>query len=212
MNDTEFVKRFSYDYDENGNIALVTDNRDSSLTRYFYNLSDRLTGILDPFGYRTDFVYDNAGNVKKVNEAINGQNFSTSYDFNKDYSPTSVTYNNGNSILSYNYKDPASGKSIGRLYSKTMTVNNNSISTTTYTYKPSYITVGNASTNVIDQIENNGKKIQYDYDKNGNIKTITEAGIAISYEYNELNELIRENNPVTGNTVIYSYDAGRNIT
>jgi len=206
------VKRYTYDYDENGNIALVTDNRDNSMTRYFYSLTDRLTGIQDTFGNKTDFIYDNVGNVKKVNENINGQNFSTIYDNNKDYDPTSVTYNNGNSILSYNYIDTDSGKSIGRLSGKTMKDSGKTILTTTYTYKPGYITVGNASTNVLDEISNNGSKIQYSYDKNGNIKTIKEAGITISYDYNELNELIRENNPVTGKTVIYSYDAGGNIT
>ena len=202
------VKRFTYGYDENGNIALITDNRDNSRTRYYYSLTDRLTGILDPFG-RTDFVYDNVGNVKNVNEKIDGKSFSTIYDYNKDYNPTEVSF--GQSILEYSYKDPASGKSIGRLSGKKMNVNGNDIFTTAYTYKPGYITVGNASTNVLDEINNNGSTIQYTYDKNGNIKTVTEAGKTIGYDYNELNELIRENNPVTGKTVIYSYDAGGNI-
>lgn len=63
-----------------------------------------------------------------------------------------------------------------------MKVNGNTILNTTYTYKPGYITVGNASTNILDEISNNGSKIQYSYDKNGNIKTIKEAGITISYD------------------------------
>ncbi len=53
--------------------------------------------------------------------------------------------------------------------------------------------------------------MSYTYDANGNIETITEAGKIIKYYYNELNELIREDNQVLDKTIAYSYDAGGNI-
>ena len=34
----------------------------------------------------------------------------------------------------------------------------------------------------------------------------------ITYQYDELNQLIRENNGVLGTTVLYAYDAGGNMT
>ncbi|GAA0180285.1 hypothetical protein SH2C18_30070 [Clostridium sediminicola] len=48
-------------------------------------------------------------------------------------------------------------------------------------------------------------------DANGNFETITENGKQIKYYYNELSELIREDNEVLGNTITYTYDGGGNI-
>jgi len=64
---------------------------------------------------------------------------------------------------------------------------------------------------MISSINNNGKEIQYTYDANGNIETILENNKKIKYYYNELNELIREDNEVLNKTIVYSYDDGGNI-
>ena len=52
----------------------------------------------------------------------------------------------------------------------------------------------------------------YTYDHAGNITAITSGGKRISYQYDELNQLIRENNGVLNETILYTYDAGGNIT
>ncbi len=63
----------------------------------------------------------------------------------------------------------------------------------------------------------------YTYDNSGNILTISETTRANkdnesayvlmqSYEYDELDRLIRENDVNTGNTILYVYDAGGNFT
>lgn len=90
--------------------------------------------------------------------------------------------------------------------------------TTKYSYENGKDT--NTTTNRISSIDNyksaseaNGKSlIKYTYDTNGNIETMTQDGNKITYYYNELNELIRENNPVIGKTIVYTYDVGGNIT
>ena len=46
----------------------------------------------------------------------------------------------------------------------------------------------------------------------GNITKITSGTKVITYQYDELNQLIRENNGVLGITVLYAYDAGGNMT
>ena len=46
----------------------------------------------------------------------------------------------------------------------------------------------------------------------GNITKITSGTKVITYQYDELNQLIRENNGVLGTTVLYTYDAGGNMT
>ena len=51
-----------------------------------------------------------------------------------------------------------------------------------------------------------------EYDNVGNITKITYGTKVITYQYDELNQLIRENNGVLGITVLYAYDAGGNPT
>ncbi|GKX68617.1 RHS repeat domain-containing protein [Inconstantimicrobium mannanitabidum] len=58
---------------------------------------------------------------------------------------------------------------------------------------------------------NNGSKISYTYDANGNIETITEGTKVTKYTYNELNEVTREDNGTLNKSIVYSYDAGGNI-
>ena len=52
----------------------------------------------------------------------------------------------------------------------------------------------------------------YTYDNAGNITAITSGEKRISYQYDELNQLIRENNGVLNETILYTYDAGGNMT
>ncbi|MGY0374140.1 DNRLRE domain-containing protein [Clostridium sp. JNZ J1-5] len=80
---------------------------------------------------------------------------------------------------------------------------------TKYTFEAGKLT--NTTTTKVSEIDNNGKKISYSYDANGNIKTITEGGKAITYYYDELNQLTREDNEILNKTITYSYDAGGNI-
>ena len=53
---------------------------------------------------------------------------------------------------------------------------------------------------------------KYTYDAAGNITKIVCGEKNITYQYDELNQLIRENNGVLGTTVLYTYDAGGNMT
>ncbi|MGY0374216.1 polymorphic toxin type 8 domain-containing protein [Clostridium sp. JNZ J1-5] len=80
---------------------------------------------------------------------------------------------------------------------------------TKYTFEAGKLT--NTTTTKVSEIDNNGKKISYSYDANGNIKTITEGGKAITYYYDELNQLTREDNQILNKTITYSYDSGGNI-
>uniref|UniRef100_UPI0025C34774 DNRLRE domain-containing protein n=1 Tax=Clostridium sp. UBA4548 TaxID=1946361 RepID=UPI0025C34774 len=79
--------------------------------------------------------------------------------------------------------------------------------------KINLIKPGSTESSQIESIKyNNDKTINYTYDANGNIDTISQYGNPIKFYYNELNELIREDNKVTNKTITYSYDIGGNIT
>ncbi len=55
------------------------------------------------------------------------------------------------------------------------------------------------------------KTTSYTYDDNGNIKTIQAGTQLITYTYNEIAELIREDNQVLNKTITYRYDGGGNL-
>ena len=61
-------------------------------------------------------------------------------------------------------------------------------------------------------MSNGTESWSYEYDNVGNITKITSGTKVITYQYDELNQLIRENNGVLGTTVLYTYDAGGNMT
>ena len=98
--------------------------------------------------------------------------------------------------------------SLGRISGTTVNTGKSQYNTV-YSYVPG---VNGSSTDKIQAITNNGSTITYTYDANGNIETITQNGTQIRYYYNELNELIREDNQVLDKTIVYAYDAGGNFT
>ena len=65
---------------------------------------------------------------------------------------------------------------------------------------------------LLSAMSNGTESWSYEYDNVGNITKITSGTKVITYQYDELNQLIRENNGVLGTTVLYTYDAGGNLT
>ena len=71
--------------------------------------------------------------------------------------------------------------------------------------------VNGSTTARVASITNNGSAISYIYDQNGNIESITDGTKFTKYYYNELNEVIREDNGYLNKSITYTYDAGGNI-
>ena len=83
-----------------------------------------------------------------------------------------------------------------------------------YTYK---LENGN-QTAIIDtynvSVGTNESKYRFEYDSHGNITAIynnATNALRVSYEYDNLNRLTRENNAELGKTYVYSYDFGGNL-
>lgn len=71
---------------------------------------------------------------------------------------------------------------------------------------------GASESTQISSITNGNDEIYYTYNKNGKIETITdEDGKKIRYNYDELGQVVREDNEVLNKTIVNSYDLGGNI-
>lgn len=194
------VERFKYEYDASGNLGYLNDIVNGVKYRYIYDISDRLVRREDSNANSISFSYDLNSNTSGINEKINGQNFVTNYSYNKENKEKEVTLSNGAKFTStYDL--------LGRLDNRTLTVGSTTY-ITNYSYEEGVYP--NSTTNRLKEIENKGKKIAYTYDANGNIESITQDGKKIKYYYNELNELIREDNQILNKTIVYTYDLGGN--
>lgn len=97
---------------------------------------------------------------------------------------------------------------IGRITQRRLGLNSNY--DTALTYKAG---VNNSQTALLATYQNGGDTpYSYEYDANGNITEITQGNVSVTYSYNAANELIRENNGFTNQTVTYAYDNWGNIT
>ena len=79
---------------------------------------------------------------------------------------------------------------------------------TNYTYKD---IEGNQTTTLVNSVETAAGTFTYTYDEVGNIQTVSDGTNTTSYKYDNLNQLVRENNQKLGVTITYAYQNG-NIT
>ncbi len=200
---TVVKQRSSYEYDASGNLGYQNDIINGTSYRYTYDIANRPVKTTDSKGNTLSYTYDANNNKNKVSENINGSTYDTSYGFNKDNQPTSITYNRATAnTVSLAYD------TLGRNTSKTINTGSGTYNTV-FGFLPGI----NGSTSArVGSITNNGAAISYTYDANGNIESINQNSTPIKYYYNELNEVTREDNAVLNKTIVYTYDAGGNIT
>ena len=133
------------------------------------------------------FYYDSSDEslYYELTGTYNGGQIGIHYDYDGFDRITSVDKRNGSfsQVLDYTYSDYRTNTTGTQIHSVTSTVN------------------GVSTTSVIT------------YDANGNITKIDYGnGQEIRYYYDDLGQLIREDNEITGATVLYEYDNGGNIT
>ena len=81
-----------------------------------------------------------------------------------------------------------------------------------YKTKYKYITYGNKTSTTIKEIDDNGIIYKYKYDKLGNITEIYKNNsLTNKYYYDIHSQLIKENNLLTNQTILYEYDNYGNI-
>ena len=222
----------SYYYDAEGNLALVDDGVNNTRTRYEYDMAGRLSSYTKREGASADsgsllagveYRYENGKDRLTENRVTLPQRGSTSTTVTNK---TNYVYGsgaeekdritqvkeNGTTRLSYTYD------SLGRRTQTKVSMGSKDL-TSDYFYSEGEAD-DTTSTRVrsvhLGYWENSSKAVDrydfYFYDENGNITTRSEdTSTYVYYTYDNLNQLTREDDPVSNTTTVYTYDNGGNI-
>ncbi len=196
------VDRFSYNYDNQGNLHSYTDLVQNITYTYLYDFLGRPVQVRTSSGFRIKLTYDEYNRVSDVKFEFGNDALSTEWRYGKSSVVYGVKYN-GTEKISYTYD------SLMRR-SKT-TINTTNPFVTTYGYKDINL---DKTTTLLNNISySNGKGFVYTYDANGNILTIKDQNntLLANYTYDSLNQLTREDNAQLNKTITYTYDNGGNI-
>ena len=150
-------------------------------------------------GYK--YEYDANNNLTKLICAAAGSAWDTIYTYDKDNRTVTTTFANGK-VLTVTYD------AISRVTKRRLGLTSNY--DTDLTYVPGY---DGSQTALLSTYQNGSDDAyEYTYDDNGNITSITRGSTFVTYQHNGANELIRENNQFTNQTVTYAYDVWGNLT
>ena len=207
---------FTYVYDAYGNLARTTDLVNNVTYTYQYDMVGRTTGMDSTQGQTLRVSYDDKNRTDYVVSKVGDTSTKTQYVYGETENgqKTGLIYGvkvDDQDAVSYTYDE------LARLSSRTLNIGHNNGLTTFYEYLD-----GNSvgmTTPLVSKISMGMTGWNYTYDSRGNIETIG-WGIVISpnpfwhwrYYYDELNQLVREDNEQQNKTITYSYDVGGNIT
>ncbi len=201
--------RYQWQYGTNGLVGEHTDHVNGIKYHYEYDYADRLYRVYGSDGYKQRNIYDAKGNIYNTlytfanNSYI--KKFSNNYVYADDNRLTQVHFNQSGVNLNRTYDG------LGRVTQKNYSLWDGApFFTTGYSYLAG---AGGNTTGIVSSVTNKGETISYTYDNRGNITAINEGGVQKArYAYDELNQLIREDNAYLNKSVAYTYDAGGNLT
>ena len=190
--DYQTMRAATYAYDHQGRCVKATE-------RYFTDANGFARYTSTRYGFR--YEYDPNNNLSKLVHEVAGTTWETVYTYDNDNRSKTVTFASGK-ILTNTYDG------MGRVTQKRLGLSSNYDTTLTY------VAGANSSKTALLSTYQNGSDTAYAYayDDNGNITSITRGSTSVTYQYNGANELIRENNGFTNQTVTYTYDTWGNIT
>ena len=211
-----------YEYTADGRLYLVYDGLCDEYTRYSYDASGRLIGSFVYDGeyeneLAIEYIYENGtasriasklygiSTISDAADIANRLRIDYSYDSEERLEEENFSHGSTSATLNYVYDD------FGRLSGKTLAGGGFS-SQSTYGYKTSGGVTTGEVVSYTSRVGSVTTTYTYTYDSRGNIESISKNGsLLYVYYYDDLGQLIWEENLDTGECYSYYYDNAGNI-
>ena len=221
-----------YVYGTDGKVGIVEDGVCGITTYYEYDSGGRLLSVYNSENEKFAYKYDVYGNPVKEVVHQNGQWTSTEYTY------TNLSNGGeGNRVVNGVYFDDVSNEDSYRIVSEYgirysfdefhrkesvcfYDDDGGMLGTTNYTYRDG--ASSGVTSSLVERIETDIESgyedhqesydFAYTYDSLGNIETESRDGsLAVRHYYDELNQLVRDDDVLRNKTIEYVYDKGGNI-
>ena len=215
-----------YSYTADGSLAKREDLSSGRATVYTYDTAGRVTEAGEykasegNYYLGESYSYNESGKLSISTYVLD---YAKSGTVGNGYVTSNYLYNENGSIKSFytsanlRINGTYSYDTLERLYQSDYQVSNGFKNTVTYEYRTSPYSSSYLSsfvskyTSVVGRTSTTTTVYNYTYDERGNITGITVGGQQITYEYDDLGQLIRENNQPRGETYVYVYDNAGNL-
>ena len=208
-------KLYTNIFDNYGNVVRHIDERNQLTYDYQHDLIGRILGSTSSDGMNLRIAYDSKNRVKENISRMDKKGHRTQYIYGeagKQQKP-GLGYGvkiDGTERITYHYDR------LGRYAKKTVTYPGGQTSDTTYTYVSGK--KDGTTTALVNSVLRDGVETFYRYDGVGNITEVLEKTAADSqpvsrfvYEYDLMNQLVKEEDKKEGSIRTYEYDAGGNL-
>ena len=216
------LKAYSYTYNTDGTLDVFTNHIDGTSIKYEYDVHGRFvsaseTNLSDP-NYRNEYEVNNYDAEGRVTRTTNTINYLANSAYNTLYLGYQYAYNNDGTLKDERILSSAVPTTIIDYYydsfNRTTKVDRR-IDGFRYTTDYTYYLKSNNTNELVSEVTNtiNGAETtyNYEYDANGNITKIVVGDKEIRYTYDELGQLLSEENEFLTLRFVYTYDNAGNI-
>lgn len=201
----------TYTYDAFGNVTKITDNSLATSVAFTNDNAGRRLSQTDQKQQTTLWGYNENDGVTSIKA---GSNQAATFAYDRNNRLTSVTdqrgkvtgyqYNSANLLSRQTSPDGKAWQYVYDSYGNVTSVSMPDGNTVSYDYYP--------LTQRLQNVKFNGaQKISYVYDNNGKIKSVTDSGQSVSFNYDDTGRVVNSTDPF-GNIINYGYDASGNRT
>ena len=221
------IKAFEYEYTKNGQVSCITDVRNEESTRYLYNSDGTLYSVVyrdeeEKLAYSSSYIlYDDLNRPVTLSQTISYP-IASSLNSQKSIQYHTV-YGSGDLLNAYEIQVGTYEGEISFTYDNYQRITDrvfefeDFINSMSYEYSSRnqsgdfytdyYITRYTSAVNEATSA------YEYTYDSRGNISSVSLNNSEIyRYSYDEIGQLVREDNIPRNATYIYKYDKAGNIT